>query len=170
MNIGLLVHENNLAMTTFLRRIYRFFCAVERDMRLAWAQRIHDILKPGGELITLMFPVITLICSFFPFSSLFVQLLNSHALKILESFHFAYWSSDIENFKTDLCQYFLMAQLKTKSLCGGRSVIMLMDPLTKYQFQSNYLPSHFCPPITRFSVPLSIDITDGTFVEILICL
>jgi hypothetical protein len=90
MNIGLLVHENNLAMTTFLQRIYRFFCAVERDMRLAWAQRIHDILKPGGELITLMFPVITLICSFFPFSSLFVQLLNSHALKILESFHFAY--------------------------------------------------------------------------------
>ncbi|KAK7844588.1 putative thiol methyltransferase 2 [Quercus suber] len=29
----------------------RFFCAIEPDMRLAWAQRIHDILKPGGELI-----------------------------------------------------------------------------------------------------------------------
>ncbi|XP_065634951.1 probable thiol methyltransferase 2, partial [Quercus suber] len=30
---------------------YTFFCAIEPDMRLAWAQRIHDILKPGGELI-----------------------------------------------------------------------------------------------------------------------
>lgn len=36
---------------------YTFFCAIEPDMRLAWAQRIHDILKPGGELITLMFPI-----------------------------------------------------------------------------------------------------------------
>ncbi|KAF3973739.1 hypothetical protein CMV_002857 [Castanea mollissima] len=35
---------------------YTFFCAIEPDMRLAWAQRICDILKPGGELITLMFP------------------------------------------------------------------------------------------------------------------
>ncbi|KAK4551755.1 hypothetical protein RGQ29_032276 [Quercus rubra] len=35
---------------------YTFFCAIEPDMRLAWAQRIRDILKPGGELITLMFP------------------------------------------------------------------------------------------------------------------
>ena len=67
MKIGLLVCENNLAMITFLWRIYRFFCAIEPDMRLAWAQRIHDILKPGGELITLMFPVIILICSLLPF-------------------------------------------------------------------------------------------------------
>ncbi|XP_059447026.1 probable thiol methyltransferase 2 [Corylus avellana] len=36
---------------------YTFFCAIEPDMRLAWAQRIHDVLKPGGELITLMFPI-----------------------------------------------------------------------------------------------------------------
>ncbi|KAF5466153.1 hypothetical protein F2P56_016105 [Juglans regia] len=36
---------------------YTFFCAIEPDMRLAWAKRIHDILKPGGELITLMFPI-----------------------------------------------------------------------------------------------------------------
>ncbi|KAK9997709.1 hypothetical protein SO802_022395 [Lithocarpus litseifolius] len=36
---------------------YTFFCAIEPDMRLAWAQRIRDILKPGGELITLMFPI-----------------------------------------------------------------------------------------------------------------
>ncbi|KAM4105898.1 hypothetical protein ACB094_04G027100 [Castanea mollissima] len=33
-----------------------FFCAIELDMRLAWAQRIR-VLKPGGELITLMFPI-----------------------------------------------------------------------------------------------------------------
>nr|XP_023871969.1 thiocyanate methyltransferase 1-like [Quercus suber] len=33
-----------------------FFCAIEPDLRLAWAQQICDILKPGGELITLMFP------------------------------------------------------------------------------------------------------------------
>ncbi|XP_023871976.1 probable thiol methyltransferase 2 isoform X2 [Quercus suber] len=36
---------------------YTFFCAIEPDMRLAWAQRIRDLLKPGGELITLMFPI-----------------------------------------------------------------------------------------------------------------
>ncbi|KAM4105601.1 hypothetical protein ACB094_04G003800 [Castanea mollissima] len=36
---------------------YTFFCAIEPDMRLAWAQRIRDILKSGGELITLMFPI-----------------------------------------------------------------------------------------------------------------
>ncbi|KAK2641608.1 hypothetical protein Ddye_023371 [Dipteronia dyeriana] len=36
---------------------YTFFCAIEPDMRLAWAQKIRDILKPNGELITLMFPI-----------------------------------------------------------------------------------------------------------------
>nr|XP_023871958.1 probable thiol methyltransferase 2 isoform X4 [Quercus suber] len=40
-----------------LRKQWRFFCAIEPDMRLAWAQRIRDLLKPGGELITLMFPI-----------------------------------------------------------------------------------------------------------------
>ncbi|KAL4631824.1 hypothetical protein ACB092_04G005300 [Castanea dentata] len=39
-----------------LRKQWRFFCAIEPDMRLAWAQQICNILKPGGELITLMFP------------------------------------------------------------------------------------------------------------------
>lgn len=57
MNSGLVVHEKNLFMIIFLWRIYRFFCAIEPDMRLAWAQRIRDLLKPGGELITLMFPI-----------------------------------------------------------------------------------------------------------------
>ncbi|KAM7465576.1 hypothetical protein LguiB_013138 [Lonicera macranthoides] len=36
---------------------YMFFCAIEPDMRSAWASRIQDLLKPGGELITLMFPI-----------------------------------------------------------------------------------------------------------------
>ncbi|GKU92307.1 hypothetical protein SLEP1_g6054 [Rubroshorea leprosula] len=36
---------------------YTFFCAIEPDMRSAWAQRISDLLKPDGELITLMFPI-----------------------------------------------------------------------------------------------------------------
>ncbi|PRQ46013.1 putative methyl halide transferase [Rosa chinensis] len=36
---------------------YTFFCAIEPDMRSAWAQKMRDILKPDGELITLMFPI-----------------------------------------------------------------------------------------------------------------
>ncbi|KAK9288702.1 hypothetical protein L1049_017165 [Liquidambar formosana] len=36
---------------------YTFFCAIEPDLRSAWARRIQDILKPDGELITLMFPI-----------------------------------------------------------------------------------------------------------------
>lgn len=36
---------------------YTFFCAIEPDMRSAWASRIQDLLKPNGELITLMFPI-----------------------------------------------------------------------------------------------------------------
>ena len=95
-------------------------------MRLAWAQRIRDLLKPGGELITLMFPVMILIPQLiFPTYFLFVYsclhvkkhyhmiydwtfrnltffsflffsystilpafLLNSHVLRILETFQF----------------------------------------------------------------------------------
>ncbi|KZV43668.1 putative thiol methyltransferase 2 [Dorcoceras hygrometricum] len=37
---------------------YTFFCAIEPDKRSAWAQKIHDLLKPDGELITLMYPII----------------------------------------------------------------------------------------------------------------
>lgn len=36
---------------------YTFFCAIEPDLRSAWARRIGEILKPDGELITLMFPI-----------------------------------------------------------------------------------------------------------------
>ncbi|XP_031273108.1 probable thiol methyltransferase 2 [Pistacia vera] len=36
---------------------YTFFCAIEPEMRSAWAQKISDFLKPDGELITLMFPI-----------------------------------------------------------------------------------------------------------------
>lgn len=36
---------------------YTFFCAIEPDMRSAWAIRVRDLLKPDGELITLMFPI-----------------------------------------------------------------------------------------------------------------
>ncbi|KAI5670069.1 hypothetical protein M9H77_10433 [Catharanthus roseus] len=35
---------------------YTFFCALEPDMRSAWAMKMKDLLKPDGELITLMFP------------------------------------------------------------------------------------------------------------------
>ncbi|KMT15571.1 hypothetical protein BVRB_3g059210 isoform B [Beta vulgaris subsp. vulgaris] len=36
---------------------YTFFCAIEPKMRSAWATRMGDLLKPDGELITLMFPI-----------------------------------------------------------------------------------------------------------------
>ncbi|XP_073141449.1 probable thiol methyltransferase 2 isoform X2 [Henckelia pumila] len=36
---------------------YTFFCAIEPDMRSAWARKVHDLLKPDGELITLMYPI-----------------------------------------------------------------------------------------------------------------
>ncbi|KAF3548104.1 hypothetical protein DY000_02002446 [Brassica cretica] len=34
-----------------------FFCAFEPSMRPLWAQRMEKLLKPDGELITLMFPM-----------------------------------------------------------------------------------------------------------------
>lgn len=36
---------------------YTFFCAIVPNMRSAWATRMGDLLKPDGELITLMFPI-----------------------------------------------------------------------------------------------------------------
>ncbi|KAK4403272.1 putative thiol methyltransferase 2 [Sesamum angolense] len=36
---------------------YTFFCAIEPGLRSQWARKIRDLLKPDGELITLMFPV-----------------------------------------------------------------------------------------------------------------
>ncbi|KAG9141290.1 hypothetical protein Leryth_001750 [Lithospermum erythrorhizon] len=36
---------------------YTFFCAIDPDMRALWASRIQELLKPDGELITLIFPI-----------------------------------------------------------------------------------------------------------------
>uniref|UniRef100_A0A7N0U779 Thiol methyltransferase 2 n=1 Tax=Kalanchoe fedtschenkoi TaxID=63787 RepID=A0A7N0U779_KALFE len=36
---------------------YTFFCAIEPCMRSAWADKINELLKPDGELITLIFPI-----------------------------------------------------------------------------------------------------------------
>ncbi|XP_010277802.1 PREDICTED: probable thiol methyltransferase 2 isoform X2 [Nelumbo nucifera] len=36
---------------------YTFFCAIEPSMRSAWASQVRDILKPDGELITIIFPI-----------------------------------------------------------------------------------------------------------------
>ncbi|XP_058009817.1 probable thiol methyltransferase 2 isoform X2 [Hevea brasiliensis] len=36
---------------------YTFFCAIEPEMRSQWAVQIRDLLKPDGELITLIFPI-----------------------------------------------------------------------------------------------------------------
>jgi hypothetical protein len=37
---------------------YTFFCALHPDMRKDWGLRWKGLLKPGGLLITLIFPVI----------------------------------------------------------------------------------------------------------------
>ncbi|XP_057781268.1 thiocyanate methyltransferase 1-like isoform X2 [Salvia miltiorrhiza] len=36
---------------------YTFFCAIEPELRSLWAKKISDLLKPDGELITLMYPI-----------------------------------------------------------------------------------------------------------------
>jgi methyl halide transferase len=36
---------------------YTFLCAIEPDQRLAWADRMHELLTADGELWTLIFPV-----------------------------------------------------------------------------------------------------------------
>ncbi|KAJ8774210.1 hypothetical protein K2173_009641 [Erythroxylum novogranatense] len=36
---------------------YTFFCAIEPQMRSDWARQVRDLLKPDGELITLIFPI-----------------------------------------------------------------------------------------------------------------
>jgi len=36
---------------------YTFLCALPRESREAWAARMAEIIKPGGELICLVFPV-----------------------------------------------------------------------------------------------------------------
>lgn len=36
---------------------YTFFCAIEPGMRSRWACKVQEMLKPDGELITLMYPI-----------------------------------------------------------------------------------------------------------------
>ncbi|CAA2996278.1 probable thiol methyltransferase 2 isoform X1 [Olea europaea subsp. europaea] len=36
---------------------YTFFCAIEPDLRSVWACKIRELLKPDGELITLIYPI-----------------------------------------------------------------------------------------------------------------
>lgn len=36
---------------------YVFFCAIEPEQRQAWAKAMHQLLKPHGELLTLMYPI-----------------------------------------------------------------------------------------------------------------
>lgn len=36
---------------------YTFFCAIDLDMRPAWADKMASLLKSGGMLITLIFPL-----------------------------------------------------------------------------------------------------------------
>lgn len=55
----------------------RFFCAIEPGLRPAWACRIRDLLKPVGELITLMFPVCV---SHFMFFCFVVNFFCSHSV------------------------------------------------------------------------------------------
>uniref|UniRef100_Q9ZSZ7 Methyl chloride transferase n=1 Tax=Batis maritima TaxID=4436 RepID=Q9ZSZ7_BATMA len=36
---------------------YVFFCAIDPKMRPAWGKAMYELLKPDGELITLMYPI-----------------------------------------------------------------------------------------------------------------
>lgn len=44
---------------------YTFFCAIEPGMRSRWACKVQEMLKPDGELITLMYPVLIFISYIF---------------------------------------------------------------------------------------------------------
>ena len=36
---------------------YTFLCALKPEMREAWAKQMRQLLAPGGELLTLIFPL-----------------------------------------------------------------------------------------------------------------
>lgn len=36
---------------------YTFLCALEPDIRTDWAKKMSELVKPGGELLTLIFPI-----------------------------------------------------------------------------------------------------------------
>ncbi|KAF0901484.1 hypothetical protein E2562_003479 [Oryza meyeriana var. granulata] len=44
---------------------YTFFCALDPRLRLAWAETVSGLLKPDGELITLIYLVVTLTCTIY---------------------------------------------------------------------------------------------------------
>ncbi|GMP54946.1 hypothetical protein CsSME_00019929 [Camellia sinensis var. sinensis] len=50
-------YTRNILISRSNGQLRRFFCAIEPDMRSAWASQMRDLLKPDGELITLMFPI-----------------------------------------------------------------------------------------------------------------
>ena len=37
---------------------YTFFCAIDPDMREAWGKSYSNLIKSGGNLVTLMFPIL----------------------------------------------------------------------------------------------------------------
>jgi hypothetical protein len=39
---------------------YTFLCAIEPEMRDQWAAKMHELISPAGELVTLIFPIRTL--------------------------------------------------------------------------------------------------------------
>lgn len=36
---------------------YTFLCALDPTMRMSWALKMSELVKPGGELLTLIFPI-----------------------------------------------------------------------------------------------------------------
>jgi hypothetical protein len=36
---------------------YTFLCALDPSIRTLWASKMADLIKPGGELLTLIFPI-----------------------------------------------------------------------------------------------------------------
>jgi hypothetical protein len=36
---------------------YTFLCALDLELRDQWAQKMADLVRPGGELMTLIFPI-----------------------------------------------------------------------------------------------------------------
>ena len=37
---------------------YTFFCALDPSVRQEWAEKMYSLIKPGGELLTLIFPMV----------------------------------------------------------------------------------------------------------------
>lgn len=37
---------------------YTFLCALDPSLRYSWAQKMQEIIKPGGEVLTLIFPIV----------------------------------------------------------------------------------------------------------------